>query len=126
MIEKLAKFRVLQPRRLAMGSQHLAPANDNRRSARQPDAARRRTQALVCRWSVEDGRLACHWEIDGPHGVAPTQPGSPGVAGAFHTPVVVLSYQRRRRPLVRSHGGCRTRARTRCACCAHITHRSQS
>jgi hypothetical protein len=72
MFKKLAKFRLLKPRRMTAGLQEAMPANDNLPNALRPRGPRRiRSQALVCHWSlIDDGtRLGCRWQ---PEAVAQT------------------------------------------------------
>src|SRR5260370_17684846 len=72
MLEKLAKFRPFQSRRIVPGLRQAIQANDNLPGFRRPAGPRGiRSQALVCRWSLIDGgtRLGCRWQ---PETVAPT------------------------------------------------------
>jgi hypothetical protein len=65
MFKRLAKFRLLEPRRIAPGLREAMPANDNLLGFRRPGGPRRiRSQVLVCHWSLIDGgtRLGCRWQ----------------------------------------------------------------
>jgi hypothetical protein len=64
MFNKVAKFKMLPPRRPARSV--TAPANDNRRNAEPCASDRARAQQLVCRWSLspDTGRPICRWELD--------------------------------------------------------------
>ena len=69
MFKRLAKFRLLKPRRIAPGRREAMPANDNLLGFRRPGGPRRiRSQVLVCHWSlIERGtRLGCHWQPESP------------------------------------------------------------
>ena len=72
MFKRLAKFRIMESRRIALGLQKTMSANDNlpglRRAGRPP---RIRCQALVCHWFLADGgtRLDCRWQSEA---LAPT------------------------------------------------------
>ena len=73
MFKRLAKFRFLEPRRIAPGRREAMPANDNLPGLRRPGGPRRiRSQVLVCHWFLADGgtRLGCRWQ---PEALAPTQ-----------------------------------------------------
>jgi hypothetical protein len=72
MFKRIAKFRLLEPRRVAPGRREAMPANDNLPGFRRPGGRRRiRPQVLVCHWSLVDGgtRLGCRWQ---PEALAPT------------------------------------------------------
>ena len=72
MFKRLAKFRLLEPRRIAPGLREAMPANDNLLGFPRPKGPRRiRSQVLVCHWSLIDGgtRLGCRWQ---PEAVAQT------------------------------------------------------
>jgi len=72
MFKRLAKFRLLEPRRTASGLREampaeVMPANDNLPGFRRPGGPRRiRSQVLVCHWSLVDGgtRLGCRWQAE--------------------------------------------------------------
>ena len=69
MFKRLAKFRLLKPRRIASGLRDVMPANDNRLVSRRPGGQRRiPSPALVCQWSLTDGgtRLGCRWKPEAP------------------------------------------------------------
>ena len=69
MFKRLAKFRLLEPRRIAPGLREAMPANDNLLGFRRPGGPRRiRSQVLVCHWSLVDGgtRLGCRWQPEAP------------------------------------------------------------
>lgn len=70
MFKRLAKFRILEPRRVAPGLQKTMPANDNLPGFRRP--RRIRPQVLVCHWFLADGgtRLGCRWQSEA---LAPTE-----------------------------------------------------
>jgi len=73
MFKRLAKFRLLKPRRQASGLREAMPANDNLLGFRRPGGARRiRSQVLVCHWFLVDGgtRLGCRWQ---PEALVPTE-----------------------------------------------------
>jgi hypothetical protein len=72
MFKRLAKFRILEPRRVAPGLRKTMPANDNLPGFRRAGRPRRiRSRVLVCRWFLADGgtRLGCRWQ---PEALAPT------------------------------------------------------
>ena len=62
MFEKLAKFRPLQPQRVAPWTIPATYSNDNLPGFRRPADRRRPTPA--CHWILIDGRLECRWTID--------------------------------------------------------------
>ena len=62
MFKRLAKFRFLQPRRMAPGLREATHANDNTPGRRCPGGARRiPSAALACHWFDRNGRLECRW-----------------------------------------------------------------
>jgi hypothetical protein len=79
MFKRLAKFRLLESRRLAPGLRKAMPANDNLPGFRRPGGPRRiRSQVLVCHWSPVDGgtRLGCRWQAEAPAQTALEDSGS--------------------------------------------------
>jgi hypothetical protein len=73
MFKRLAKFRLLEPRRIAPGLRAATPANDNLPGFRRAGRPRRiRSEVLVCHWFLLDGgtRLGCRWQ---PEALAPTE-----------------------------------------------------
>jgi hypothetical protein len=69
MFKRLAKFRLLKPRRTAPGLRDAVPANDNLLVSRRPGGRRPiPSPALVCHWSLTDGgtRLGCRWQPEAP------------------------------------------------------------
>lgn len=73
MFKRLAKFRLLEPRRIAPGLRAATPANDNLPGFRRAGRLRRiRSQVLVCHWFMADGgtRLGCRWQSEA---LAPTE-----------------------------------------------------
>jgi hypothetical protein len=69
MFKRLAKFRLLKPRRTAPGLRDAMAANDNLLVSRRPGGQRRiPSPALVCQWSLTDDgrRLGCRWQPEAP------------------------------------------------------------
>jgi hypothetical protein len=68
----LAKFRLVQPRRIApglheAGLSNRTYSNDNLSGFRRPAVVGKRrspTPALACHWLDRDGRLECHWQVE--------------------------------------------------------------
>jgi hypothetical protein len=74
MFEKLAKFRLVKPRRRVPGLREAMPAINNLQNFRRPERQRRiPSPVLVCHWSLIDGgtRLGCRWQ---PEALAETAP----------------------------------------------------
>ena len=73
MFKTFAKFRIMEPRRIAPGLQKTMSANDNLPGFRRAGRPRRiRSQVLVCHWFLTDGqtRLGCRWQSEA---LAPTE-----------------------------------------------------
>jgi hypothetical protein len=82
MTKKIAKFPVVHARRGA-------PANDNHPRLHE---ARQLQPRLACRWSIDaTGRLACHWEAEGPDDPQPSRRSQ--ASEDIHKTVFELSYQ---------------------------------
>jgi hypothetical protein len=68
MFTRLAKFRLVQPRRIAPGPREvITHSNDNLPGFRRPAATGRRrspTPALACHWFDRNGRLECRWQAE--------------------------------------------------------------
>ena len=67
MLKKLARFRLIEPRRMALGLRDAVPANDNHAVSRRLERSRRMSSsALACHWSLTDGgtRLGCRWQAE--------------------------------------------------------------
>jgi hypothetical protein len=74
MFEKLAKFRLVKPRRRVPWLREAMPAIDNLQGFLRPERQRRiPSPVLVCHWSlIDDGtRLGCRWQ---PEALAETAP----------------------------------------------------
>jgi hypothetical protein len=62
MFKRLAKFRSLEPRRMAPGPREAMHSNDNLPGFRRPGGERRiPSPALACHWFDRNGRLECRW-----------------------------------------------------------------
>ena len=71
MFKRLAKFRSLEPRRMAPGPREAMHCNDNLPGFRRPGGQHRiPSLALVCHWFDRNGRLECRW-LAGTHTDAP-------------------------------------------------------
>jgi len=66
MFKKLAKFRLVKPRRTAPHWLEAAYSNDNTPGRRHPAGLRRSPQSvLACHWVfIDEGRLECRWKVE--------------------------------------------------------------
>jgi hypothetical protein len=66
MFKKLAKFRLVEPRRTAPLWLEAAHSNDNSPGRRHPAGLRRSRQpVLACHWVfTEESRLECRWKVE--------------------------------------------------------------
>ena len=66
MFEKLAKFRLVKPRRMAPHWLEAAHCNDNTPGGRRPAGPRRSPRPLpVCHWVfIDESRLECRWRVE--------------------------------------------------------------
>jgi hypothetical protein len=103
MFKRLAKFRIMEPRRIAPGLRTAMPANDNLPGLRRAGRPRRiRSQVLVCHWFLADGqtRLCCRWVL------APTEQDDPDSAEINKRTLQSLAIRRGQRGI--SHKRLRT------------------
>lgn len=78
MFEKLARFRHVQPQRMALPLHATAHSNDNLSGFRRPQGSRRiPPPALACHWSLIDGMLTCHWRVESLGGTTADEPDQP-------------------------------------------------
>jgi hypothetical protein len=106
MFKRLAKFRILEPRRVAPGLRKTMPANDNLPGFRRAGRPRRiRSRVLVCRWFLADGgtRLGCRWQ---PEALAPTEREDSGSEETHKRTFQSLAIRRGQRGI--SHNSLRT------------------
>ena len=93
MLEKLAKFRLLRVRRLALRPRRMVPANDNRHGVNRPDRSQVRARpSLACRWTFDQG-LTCRWEVEGTRQPNPLLADDRSPDVRIHTTVSAPSYE---------------------------------
>ena len=81
MFEKLAKFRLVKPRRVAPHWLEAVPSNDNMPDRRRPASRRPSPRpVLACHWVfIDESRLECRWMVESFDETSVEQPdGHPG------------------------------------------------